>query len=69
MRPGDIVGCDSDGIIVVPIEVAQTVAVHARAILLADMRARHKRYASLNMPVDETVDYEMVEAYYRQLGK
>jgi 4-hydroxy-4-methyl-2-oxoglutarate aldolase len=66
VRPGDIVGCDNDGIIVVPIEVAQEVAIHARAVLLADMRARRKRYESLGMPLDETVDTEPVEAYYRQ---
>jgi len=68
VRPGDIVGCDSDGIIVVPLEVAQIVVTHARAILLADMRARRKRYQDLNMPFDETVDYESVEAYYRQFA-
>jgi 4-hydroxy-4-methyl-2-oxoglutarate aldolase len=68
VRPGDIVGCDSDGIIVVPLEVAQMVATHARAILLADMRARRKRYQDLNMPFDETVDYESVEVYYRQFA-
>lgn len=65
VRPGDIVGCDDDGLIVVPIEVAQEVAVHARAILLADMRARRKRYENLGMEPDETVDYETIEAYYR----
>jgi len=68
VRPGDIVGCDNDGIIVVPIEIAQEVATHARAVLLADMRARRKRYENLGMPVDATVDYESVEAYYKQLG-
>jgi len=68
VRPGDIVGCDSDGIIVVPLEVAQVVATHARAVLLADMRSRRKRYESLNMPLDETVDYEAVEAYYQQFA-
>jgi len=68
VRPGDIVGCDSDGIIVVPIEVTQEVAIHARAVLLADMRARRKRYEDLSMPFDETVNYEPVEAYYRQFA-
>ncbi len=68
VRPGDIVGCDADGIIVVPIEVAPEVAIHARAVLLADMRARRRRYESLGMPLDETVDYEQVEAYYRQFA-
>lgn len=66
VRPGDIVGCDNDGLIVVPIEIAQEVAVHARAVLLADMRARRKRYESLNMQPDETVDSAHVEEYYRQ---
>jgi len=66
VRPGDIVGCDDDGIVVVPIEVAAEVAVHARAILLADMRGRRKLYERLGMTPDETVDYESVEAYYHQ---
>ena len=67
VRPGDVVGCDDDGIVVVPIEVAHEVAVHARAILLADMRARRRHYERLGMPLDATVDYETVEAYYAQL--
>ncbi|MDI7277555.1 MAG: RraA family protein, partial [Anaerolineae bacterium] len=67
VRPGDIVGCDDDGVLVVPIEIAQEVAVHARAILLADMRGRRALYERLRMPPDETVDYEAVEAYYREL--
>jgi regulator of RNase E activity RraA len=66
VRPGDMVGCDADGIVVVPIEVAQEVALHARAVLLADMRARRKRYEKLGMPLDATVDAEQVEAYYSQ---
>jgi regulator of RNase E activity RraA len=68
VRPGDMVGCDDDGVVVVPLEVAAEVAVHAQAILLADMRARRKLYERLNMPMDETVDVEMVEAYYREVG-
>jgi regulator of RNase E activity RraA len=66
VRPGDIVGCDNDGLVVVPLEVAQVVAVHARAILLADMRSRRKHYDNLAMTPDETVDYEQVESYYSQ---
>ncbi len=66
VRPGDIVGCDDDGVIVVPIEVAQEVATHARAILLADMHARRKLYDQLGMEHDATVDIETVEAYYSQ---
>jgi 4-hydroxy-4-methyl-2-oxoglutarate aldolase len=67
VRPGDIVGCDDDGVVVVPQAVAQEVAVHARAVLLADMRTRRKHYEHLGLPPDSTVDYETVEAYYDQL--
>jgi 4-hydroxy-4-methyl-2-oxoglutarate aldolase len=66
VRPGDIVGCDDDGVVVVPIEVAEEVAVHARAVLLHDMRGRRRLYERLGMEPDETVDVEMVEQYYRQ---
>lgn len=66
VRPGDIVGCDDDGIVVVPIEIAEQVAVHAEAVLLADMRGRRKLYERLGMEPDETVDVAMVEQYYRQ---
>lgn len=67
VRPGDIVGCDDDGIVVVPIEVAREVAVHARAVLLSDMRGRRWMYGRLGMTPDATVDHETVEAYYKQL--
>lgn len=67
VRPGDIVGCDDDGIIVVPVEIAEEVAVHARAVLLADMRARRARYDRLEMQPDSTVDFDAVEAYYANL--
>jgi regulator of RNase E activity RraA len=67
VRPNDMVGCDADGVIVVPAEVAEEVAIHARAVLLADMRARRKHYERLGMPIDETVDFEKIEEYYAQL--
>ena len=66
VRPGDIVGCDGDGIVVVPIELAEEVAVHARAVLLADMRGRAELYKRLDMTPDETVDHETVAAYFSQ---
>lgn len=66
VRPGDMVGCDGDGIVVVPHEVAAEVAVHARAILIADMKGRRKLYDRLGMPPDDSVNYERVEKYYRQ---
>ena len=50
----------------VPIRIAEEVAVHARAILLADMRARRGLYQRLGMEPDYTVDFETVEAYYNQ---
>lgn len=68
VRPGDIVGADADGAIVVPIEVAEEVARFAVAILLADMRARRALYERLGRSPDETVDYEKVEFYYQGLG-
>jgi regulator of RNase E activity RraA len=67
VRPGDMVGCDDDGLIVVPHEIAEEVAVHAKAVLLADMQGRRKLYEKLGMPMDETVDVEAVEAYYAGL--
>lgn len=67
VRPGDIVGCDDDGIVVVPIEIADEVATHAIAILLADMRGRRALYEKLGMPYDSTVDVDTVARYYEGL--
>jgi len=67
VRPGDIVGCDDDGVVVVPHEVADEVARHARAILLADMAARRKHYERLGRRLDGSVDIDAVEAYYQGL--
>ena len=62
VRPGDMVGCDDDGIVVVPVEIAEAVAVHARAVLLADMRSRNGLYKRAGLAPDATIDYETVEA-------
>lgn len=67
VRPGDIVGCDDDGIIVVPIEVAREVALHAKEVLLADMRARRRRYDNLGMAHDESVDTDAIDRFYADL--
>jgi regulator of RNase E activity RraA len=66
VRPGDIVGCDDDGVVVVPLEVAGEVAVHAREILLVDMRVRRQVYEAMKKTPDGTVDHETVAAYYAQ---
>lgn len=67
VRPGDIVGCDDDGLIVVPIEIAKEVALHAKAVLIADMKARGRRYEKLGMAPDESVDTDAVDRYYASL--
>lgn len=67
VRPGDIVGCDDDGVLVVPQEIAAEAVGHAVAILLADMKGRRRLYERLGMPLDETVDVDTVESYYQQL--
>lgn len=67
VNPGDIVGCDGDGVLVVPLSIAKEVAIHAQAILIADMKGRRRLYERLGMELDATVDYETVEAYYRAL--
>lgn len=64
VNPGDIVGADDDGVVVVPREVATEVAAHAREILLADMRARRAKFDALGMTSDATVEAERVEAYF-----
>jgi regulator of RNase E activity RraA len=67
VRPGDIVGCDDDGLIVVPIEIAKQAALHAKAVLAADMRARGKRYEKLGMAADASVDVAALDRYYAGL--
>lgn len=67
VRPGDIVGCDDDGLIVVPMEIAREVALHAKAVLASDMRARARRYAKLGMKPDASVDVDAMERYYANL--
>jgi 4-hydroxy-4-methyl-2-oxoglutarate aldolase len=65
VRPGDIVGCDGDGCVVVPAEIVEQVIRVAAAILVADARGRRRLFERLNMPFDETVDVEGMEAFYK----
>ncbi|MDB5623474.1 MAG: 4-hydroxyphenylacetate isomerase [Devosia sp.] len=67
VRPGDIVGCDDDGLIVVPIEIAREVALHAKAVLAADMKARANRYDKLGRAHDESVDVTALDRFYAEL--
>jgi len=67
--PGDIVGCDDDGVVVVPQAVAAAVATHAKAILLADMKKRRVHYQKLGIKMDATVDHEAIAKYYDDLGE
>ncbi len=67
VRPGDIVGCDGDGCVVVPVEVADEVVRIAKRILIADAMKRRELYQRLGMPLDETVAVEEMEAFYAAL--
>ncbi len=67
VRPGDIVGCDWDGVIVIPIEVAEDVLTIAARIAVDDKKARRRLYDRLGRKPDETVDWEAAAAYYKDL--
>src|SRR5436190_4689492 len=58
VRPGDIVGCDGDGCLVVPHELARDVIVIAKGILIDDARKRRDLYNRNGLAPDETVDVE-----------
>jgi regulator of RNase E activity RraA len=64
VRPGDIVGCDGDGCVVVPAEVVEDVITIAKGILIDDARKRRRLYERMNMPFDETVAVDEMEAFY-----
>jgi regulator of RNase E activity RraA len=67
VRPGDIVGCDGDGCVVVPAEVARDVAIVARGILIDDARKRRALYEKQGIPFDETVDVDAMERFLADL--
>jgi 4-hydroxy-4-methyl-2-oxoglutarate aldolase len=64
VRPGDIVGCDGDGCLVVPRELVHDVVVIAKGILIDDARKRRDLYRRVGLPPDETIDVEAMEAFY-----
>ena len=61
VRPYDVVVADGDGVIVVPQEIALSVAKYARGENIKDRKARRKHYDALGLPIDKTVasDKEM----------
>lgn len=67
VRPGDIVGCDWDGCVVVPQEVAEDVLYFAARIAIDDKRGRAKLYERLGKPRDETVDWEAAAEYFKDI--
>jgi len=67
VRPGDIVGCDWDGVIVVPIEIAEDVLCFAARIAVDDKKARRRLYDKLGKKPDETVDWEAAAEWFKDL--
>ncbi len=67
VRPGDIVGCDWDGCIVIPIEIAEEVLAISAQIAVDDKKARRKLYDRLGRKPDESVDWEAAAAYFKDL--
>jgi 4-hydroxy-4-methyl-2-oxoglutarate aldolase len=67
VRPGDIIGCDWDGVIVVPLEVAEDVLYFAARIAIDDKKSRRALYKKLGKTPDETVDWEAVAEYFKDI--
>jgi regulator of RNase E activity RraA len=67
VRPGDIVGCDWDGVIVIPIEVAEDVLCISARIAVDDKKARKRLYEKTGRKLDETVDWEAAAEYFKDL--
>ena len=67
VRPGDIVGCDWDGCIVVPHEVAEDVLFFAASIAVDDKKGRRRLYERLGKKPDESVDWESCYEYYKDI--
>ncbi len=55
VRPGDLVVADGDGVVVVPIEVAEKVAEYAWIVAEGDKAGRRALYKKVGLPLDDTV--------------
>src|SRR5688572_25089591 len=67
VRPGDIIGCDWDGAVVVPIEIAEDVLAVAARIAVDDKKKRRQLYEKTGRKPDETVDWESAAEFYKDL--
>jgi 4-hydroxy-4-methyl-2-oxoglutarate aldolase len=67
VRPGDIIGCDWDGALVVPLEIAEDVLAVAARIAVDDKKARRRLYDKTGRKPDATVDWESAADYYKDL--
>jgi regulator of RNase E activity RraA len=67
VRPGDIVGCDWDGVVVVPLDVAEDVLYFAARIAIDDKKSRRALYERLGKEPDETVDWRAAADYFKDL--
>ncbi len=56
VNPGDVIVADGDGVVVVPRDVAVTVADFAHKIIEADKAGRRELYKQLGLPEDPSVE-------------
>lgn len=69
IHPGDVVVADSDGVVVVPRNIAVRVGQIAYQELVADMAGRSALYEKLGLEPDETVIVrETPEVFFKRLG-
>ncbi len=67
IRPGDIVGCDWDGALVIPLDIAEDVLVIAARISVDDRKGRRRLYDKLGKKPDDSVDWEGAAKWFKDL--